>query len=649
MRFLKSISLALMVVWFATQGAPAQDTRQSAALGAAMLAMKDGNWDVAVERAQGAGPAGADVIEWHRLRASRGTFAECRAFLERRPDWPGLPLLMKRCEKGIPDDADPDQVIAFFNIRAPQTGLGSLALIRAYRAKGLAGDAEAQLVLGWRSLSMTAAAHDGHLAVGADLLKPHHQARLDMLLWRGLTGEAERMFPLVSDGWQALANARIALRRDRGGVDGLITAVPEALQGDAGLAFERFQWRARKGRNSDAIDLLLARSKSAERLGEPERWAGWRRSLAHAEMRAGRHTRAYQVAANHHLSGGGNYAQLEWMAGYLSLRFLDQPARALDHFTRFRAAVFTPISLGRAGYWQGRALAAMGDTTGAQAAFAEGAKYQTSFYGQLAAEAAGLPMDPLMAGTEQFPPWDSAAFMQSSVLEAALILQAAGERDLAERFMVHLAEVLTRSELGALGDLALSLDEPHIAVMIGKQAARQGHEIHRAYYALHPLYKTDIPVSRELALSIARRESEFDPVVVSGAGARGMMQVMPGTARDVTGRLGIDYDGDRLLQDWGYNTRIGTAYLAQLEEEFGTNPVLVSAAYNAGPSRPRRWIRERGDPRSGNVDVVDWIEHIPFNETRNYVMRVSESLAVYRARLAGGPVPLRLGVDLHSR
>ncbi len=618
-------------------------------LAAAFEAMRAGDWAKVEELSRQSGKLTQDVIEWQRLRGSKeGSFDEYRDFLNRRSDWPGLALLRQRGEATIPVDADPKVVRAYFAGHSPRTGTGILRLAEADFTLGKDAEAKALVIRAWRSFSLTKEERAAFLDGYAKLLAPHHIARMDMLLWRGLAPEVEAMLPLVPPGWQALAKARIALRKNRNGVDALINAVPADLSADPGLAYERFVWRARKGRNADAISLLVEQSTSPEALGSPRRWSGWRRALARAEMRQGRYRQAYELAARHQLTDGSAYADLEWLSGYLALRFLNQPELALDHFTRFRATVSTPISLGRAEYWLGRALEAMGDPQAAKSAYAEGAKYQTSFYGLLAAEKAGAGMLPALAGTESFPSWKDAAFMKSSVLQAALLLQKAGERRRAQSFVSHLAAPMSRQEMGQLSQFALSIGEDYMAVMIGKQAAAKGYILPEAYYAVHPLAEGDLPVDTELALAIARRESEFNPGVVSSVGARGMMQVMPKTAEAVAKRLAVDYSSDRLLSDWAYNVRIGSTYLAELEQEFGGNHVLVAAAYNAGPSRVRRWIEDQGDPRSGTIDVVDWIEHIPFRETRNYVMRVMESLPVYRARIVGKPVKITLSRELEA-
>lgn len=610
-----------------------------------MEAVRDDDWSRANDLARRIGPVAEDIVSWRRLRAGEGTFSEYVDFLARRPDWPGLARLRGQAEGNIPQGADPTLVLRFFGDQAPMTGYGGLRLIEAYGRSGRLADAQAQAVLTWRTLPLGAAGHAELLKTHGDLLARHHVARLDALLWQGAHDDARLMLPLVPEGWRTLATARMALRERGPGVDALIAAVPDDLADDAGLAWARFDWRRDKGRAEDAIALMDERSISRDSLGQPDRWADWRRIYARQMMREGQPELAYRLAANHFLSDGSDYADLEWLAGFVALRQLNEPQVALAHFERFGSAVLSPISLGRAGYWQGRALEALGRAEEAQAAYGRAAMHQTSFYGQLAAEQAGLPMDPTLAQEGAFPDWRP-RFADSSLIRAARLFHDAGERNLAEWFLTHLAETSDAQGQAALAGLALSWDEPHIALRIAKVAAQSGNVLIPAYYPLTDLAAQRHPVATDLVLSIARRESEFDPGVTSGAGARGLMQLMPGTARHVAGILDIEYTAGRLLSDPAYNARLGAAYLQELVDEFGNNPILVAAAYNAGPSRARRWITEQGDPRSAGTDVVDWIEMIPFTETRNYVMRVSESLAVYRARLSGKTAPPRLSAEL---
>lgn len=630
-----------------TQPAAAQQGRQ---LGDALILMRGENWQEAAEAAGAEAGIASDIIEWHRLREGMGSAEDVADFLARRDDWPGLAYLRRRNEPVIAG-SDTGTILAFYAATAPQTAEGVLSHARALSETGKRGDAEAALVAAWRTMAMGDAIQKSYLADHAALLKPHHAARLDRLLWDGHMVSSRRMLPLVGEDQRALAEARIALQERAAGVDTKIEAVPEALKAAAGLAYDRFAWRDAKKRQEDAITLMLATSASGDTLGEPEKWARRRSDLARQDMRDGNFTRSYKLAAQHHTTpeAGYRYSDLEWLSGYIALQKLSDPTTAAAHFERFLNSVETPISIGRGGYWLGRAYAAMGDADKAYEAFAQGAQYQTSFYGLLAAEALGRPFDPALTAPPSLPDWRSAAFLNSSVTQAGLLLLSAGETALAERFLTHQVESLGPVAARQLGAMAVEMKQPHLAVMIAKRAARQGAELQGAYYPLHPVASEKLPMAGEMTLAIARRESEFDPIVVSHAGARGLMQVMPATAKNVARELGIlaNHATSRLTTDWKYNARLGANYLAGLAGTFSGNVVMVSAGYNAGPHRPLTWMERYGDPRGESIEtMVDWIEHIPFNETRNYVMRVTESLPVYRARLGKDPLPKPFSQEL---
>ncbi|MEM6609187.1 MAG: lytic transglycosylase domain-containing protein [Pseudomonadota bacterium] len=624
------VYIAILVWW------PVSATANPDALASALRALDDRNFAAAELALSGIDdPAARDVVLWTRLRARDGDWTEYEDFLARNSDWPGLPFLQRQGEYAIPARADAARVVAYFEDYAPQTGTGAVRLAEALAAQG--SDPSEILVAAWTSLPLASAEEAQFLTLHARVLEDHHIERLDHLLWEGETDRVAAMLPLVPEGWRRLAEARDALRQRRNGVDARIDAVPEALRDHPGLAYERMVWRMRSGFWDTAADLLEETSQSADALGRPEAWADRRATLARDIMRDGDYARGYALAANHFVDPEVDYlafADLEWLAGYAALR-LDRADDAVAHFTRFRDVVFSPISLGRAGYWLGRAHQAAGNSDAAADAFALGAQYQSSFYGQLAAERGGLAPDPAFLGDEPHPSWREQDYIASSVLQAALTLYQAGEVDLAERFLTHLTESLDRDGAGSLGDLAFDLGDPHIALRIAKRAAQQGWEIMRAYYPVTSLAEADLPVPAALTLSIARRESEFDPVVQSGAGALGLMQVMPRTGRDTAARLDIPFNESRLLTDPEYNAVLGAGYLEYLIDTYGNNPVLIAAAYNAGPSRADAWIERFGDPRDARVDVIDWIEAVPFDETRNYIMRVTESLRIYEAQLTG--------------
>lgn len=649
-RPIAALWLCLMLI-IAPLAAPAGEAEEIGAFKTALAAAAAQDWPAATAAAQGAGPVAADVVEWHRLRASQGNLGDYEAFLARRADWPGLPMLKEKGEVAVARSTDPDRVIAYFGPDKPHTAGGAIALVKALDAKGRSADAEAEAMRAWTLLKFTADEETELLSLHGEALKPAHEARLDRLLWDGeRVEEAQRMLPRVSQGWQALAAARMALRTNATGVSALVAAVPPALADDPGLAYERFLWRMKHNLTPDATALILDRSTSAARLGDPEAWAERRAVLARALMRAGKPREAYAVASSHQLSEGTDYSDLEFLAGFIALRKLNDPDRALTHFTHLQSSVATPISLARAAYWQGRAYEAKGAKAEANAAYQAAAKYQTAYYGLLAAERLGLPLDKsLLSEARPAVDWRQSDFASSSVLDAAIQLAKAGDRTLSKRFFLHLGESLDGSELEAITDLALQLNEPHIAVVVAKAAAERGLILPRPYFPMPDMVPDELAVSRALALSISRRESEFDTNAQSKAGARGLMQLMPATAEKVSARLGLPFSVDKLTADPGYNVTLGSNYLRELVDEFGPSVALVAAGYNAGPRRPRDWIAAFGDPRRKDVDVVDWIETIPFSETRTYVMRVAEGVVIYRAKLKGKVGPVRITAELTGR
>ncbi|MEJ6390080.1 lytic transglycosylase domain-containing protein [Gymnodinialimonas ulvae] len=582
-------------------------------------------------------PVALDLLAWTRLRRGEGDFGEYISFVERNPDWPGLRYLRRQGEPSIPDGGDPRNVLDFFAEDLPQTGAGALAYARALEETGDRAGAEAEVIRAWTSLVMTGShAQALNRAYGSILTEAHHIARLDHLLWEGAEDRARAMFTLVPEGWMAMAEARLALRERRAGVNGLIDQVPEALIDHPGLSHERFLWRMAEGYWDSAAELMMAHSASAADLGRPADWGRRRADLARDVMREGDHETCYQYASSHRIGPEEDYirfADLEWIAGYCAFQ-LGNFDRAIAHFGDFREVVFSPISVGRAGYWLGRAHEAAGNAEQAAEAYALGAQYQSSFYGQLAQERGGFPVNPEFIGDRDYGDWATAEFTNLTVFHAAMLLYDADQRTLAERFFTHISERLDEREAGMMGDLMLALGEPHFALVVAKRAAQSGHEIFRAYYPLADLEDVALPIPRALALSIARRESEFDPVVESGAGAIGLMQVMPATGQDSAGDLGINFSLARLRSDPAYNVLLGSNYISGLLEAYDENPVLVSVGYNAGPGRVRQWLERFGDPRQSD-DVIDWIEDVPFTETRNYIMRVIESLPIYEAQLTG--------------
>ncbi|PUB11845.1 lytic transglycosylase domain-containing protein [Yoonia sediminilitoris] len=634
MSIVRKISLGL-AIGFAALPASARDVDPKAV---AAIQAAETSWDAAAELAVSTDPVTRDVLEWLRLRAGEGTLADYQAFLAKRPDWPGLDRLRRAGEATVAESTADAAVLTYFEDATPQTGEGVVRYVQALRKAGKTEEAKSALRDAWLGLSLSDDGHEGLIeAFGADLA-PFHLARVDAMLWRWRTTDATRMLPLLDADQRALAAARIGYITKVSNTDALVADVPAKLRQDAGLAYDRYNWLADRGERTEAVKVLLDRSTSAAALGEPFRWSGWRRSLARWEMREGRADQAYQLASRHYLTDGAAFADLEWLSGYIALTYLGNPAQALVHFDKAAAAVDSPISTGRMFYWIGRTQEVLRAPDKAAQAFGIAARHQTSFYGLLAAERLGRPLDPIWAQTPIVPTSD---IFEQDIVRAAFLLLAAGERGHAVTFFAELGATLEPGALAQVGAALDQIDEQYYTLLLGKRAVRRGVMVPQNYFPLHDLANMDLPVEPALALSIARRESEFNIGVGSPVGALGLMQLMPATAEEVAGFLDLPYSRFRLTSDWKYNATLGGKYLSILQDEFGPTPVMIAAGYNAGPSRPKQWMDLRGDPRLGEMDVVDWIEHIPFRETRNYVQRVTESIPVYQARLTGQAGPIR--------
>jgi soluble lytic murein transglycosylase len=470
----------------------------------------------------------------------------------------------------------------------------------------------------------------------------------DIVLWRKLRAGAGTMaeyqgYTVRRATWPGQkALARVVFGESSGA---------EASNGLTGTAAANWQSFARLMRRDryDAAEALLAKiTAERHKLGKPEIWARRRGILVRRAAREGRSETGYLLASQHHLSNGDgyNYSDMEWLAGWIALRKLGDPARALAHFKRFNESVGTPISLGRGGYWLGRTYEAMGDAGKAREWYLAASAHQTSFYGQLAAAKLGAPGDVRIVAAD-LPDWSKSPALRSDDVRAGVLLHYAGEDRLAFLMFSHLGKQMEGgAALGALARLGLDLGQTHFAVRVAKNAARKGILIYPAYYPVTELAGYASKIEPALAMAIARQETELNKHAISSAGARGLMQLMPRTAKKVAGWIGEEYSRARLTEDWRYNARLGQTYLARRIDQFDGSYVMAAAAYNAGASRVDTWVGTYGDPRLPGTDMIDWIETIPFSETRNYVQRVIEGLYVYRSRLSGVAGPMSIEQDL---
>ncbi len=601
-------------------------------------------WRQAFRHAERTGhPVARAAIEWQRLQDSKSgaSFAEIESFLDAWPDWPATAALARRGEELLPETWDAARTRAWFSRFPPRTGPGRQRLAEAQIAGGERDAGERALREAWIDGDFTRDAETRFLGRhGALLDAGDHARRLDRLLWDEMTWAAERQLERVGRDWKRLGAARLALMKRRPGVDAAIRRVPQALAGHPGLVFERIRWRRRAGKADTARDLLL--DPPAD-LGRPGKWWPEQRYQIREAIGLDLFKDAWTIASRHGQVDRVPFSEAEWLAGWLALRFLDDPAAAEPRFAAMYERVRFPISRARAAYWAGRAAAAAGAHARAADWFRLAARHPTVFYGQLAAGPAGIdlrfpPTEPLIA------PDLRARFEAAPAVQAARLLGEAGDFDTLRRFVVHLSERAAEpGEHLLIARLAAAYGATHLSIEAARRASRRGVDMIAYNYPVPfdgaSFERAGGAPEAALLLGLARQESAMDPGAVSRAGALGLMQLMPRTARHVARTLGVAYSERRLTQDPGYNVRLGAAYLSDLLADYGGARALAVAAYNAGPSRVNAWLPKFGDPRDGATDPIDWIESLPFAETRNYVQRVLEGACVYRHVLQRAPDP----------
>ncbi len=584
----------------------------------------------------------AKVILWMELSGNTASagWEELRDFIRGNPDWPNQIALRRNAERAMPAGLPPKEVVAWFEQYAPVSTIGFTRQVDALMELRRSDDAIALVRRHYVNGSLGAVEERDFRKRFNSLLRPSdHWARIDRLLWDGDAAGAKRNLSLVDKGRQHVALARIALMNMEGGVDGALRRVPSNLLDDPGLVYERVRWRRKKDLTDGALELL---AKAPKNLGRPEAWWTERNILARRLIEKGKWAKAYELASAPGAESGIAFAQAEFLAGWLSLRFLNKPDRALAHFEKLYRGVSSPISRSRGAYWAGRAAEAAGDAQRTRTWYETAASYPSTFYGQLAGEKAGrTPGEGVADITLEKAVITS--YSQSELVRLVRLLHRIEGREgrLFELFMRRLmSNAKTAEQYQPLAKLAVELDRRDLAVFTARQAAQDGVLILEDGY---PVLEKRLPAgSPEVALvhALIRQESSFDTEAVSSASARGLMQIMPATGQHIARQSGIKHSAEKLTADPDHNVRLGTIYLQGLLDRFGGSYVLAIASYNAGQGRVASWLKEIGDPRSQSTDVIDWIELMPYYETRNYVQRVMENLQVYRVRLDQKRVPI---------
>lgn len=618
----------------------------------AFAAADAGDWDTAREiAAEISDPLAEKLFFWSdvtRLGGS-GSFDAITRFISENPDWPSQDVLRRRAEEAITETLPPKIVLSWFDRHEPITTegwvrLGEALLVTGQLEKGLATIRDTW-VNGAFSEFLENRFYSTHRH---QLTSEDHVNRLDRLIWRGRLTEARRMLGRVDAEHRALAEARLRLRELGHDVDGAIAKVPSALKDDPGLIYERLRWRRTKDRDLLARELLKTHPLDHV---NPEMWWAERAILARRALAEGHVSEAYRIARDHALTEGAGFADAEWLAGWIALRFLKEPKVAFDHFTNLFGGVKYPVSLSRGAYWAARAAEADLRPNLAELWYRTAAQHPTTYYGQLAATRLGagselpLPPDPHPSADEV------ALFDGHELVRAVRMLTAFGQRDRLPPFILSLGRQSDSAGWKALvAGLAEEQGRPDLSIAIAKQSIRHGQPLMKNGYPSVAVPEIDHTVGQAaevpLILAMVRQESAFHFEAVSRAGARGLMQVMPSTARTVAGKLKLPYSRKRLTADPDYNLKIGRSYMSALLDTFEGSYVLALAAYNAGPARVKQWKLVNGAPQGNVIDAVDWIELIPFAETRNYVQRTLENLQVYRTMLNGTEVAWTLENDL---
>lgn len=583
-------------------------------------------------------PIDRKIADW-RLARSGDPAVSARFiadFMAAAPDWPSQALMVRRKEEAFAN-ASPaaERVVETFGETPPETITGMLLLLDAYRALDREEDARELAKELWRSWRLDARLEKRLLGEHGDLLDDaDHKARVDMLLYDERTRDALRTASRLDADQRKLVAAVVAVVRGTGRAAALLKAVPEALRDDPLYQFTQIRHLRRNGKPEQAIELMLRAPTDPAVLVDPDAWWVERRLNSREALDLERYRDAYTIASAHAATSPGKQAEAEFHAGWYALRFLDDPQQARRHFSAVEKIGTTPITRSRALYWLGRADEAAGDAAGAREHYRQAAVYKTAFYGQLAHEKLGN--DRLGLATVPRPDaLDRSGFSRNELVIAIHRLEAAGFGGLTPPFYRALGNSLQRpGEIALVAELAQDQDRHNTALVVGKLALARNLDVDFLAFptSIIPSRARVDDVGRPIVYAIARQESAFNPDAVSTAGARGLLQLMPATAKETAQRAGLAYSHQRLTSDPAYNATLGAAFLNELLDTFNGSYILTFAAYNAGASRPIQWMKRFGDPRTQEVDVVDWIERIPFTETRNYVQRIMENLVVYRAR-----------------
>ncbi len=590
-----------------------------------------------------------DLINWMYLKTTgnQASFNDYQKFINKNPDYPRVGRLQYLAEHKIYlRNNSPSAIINYFNKYPPVSGMGKIKLAEAYLEQGKFENVPELIKDGWLNASLSSRDLKYYRSKFKKYLTSgDHLKRADYLAWNNKYWDLKRMLRYLPKEERALYNARQILMSNSYGVDKSISDVPQRLKNNIGLEYDRLKWRNRRGRVDPSIEILNSHSnKSEAELVRADLWWKQRESLVRTLIYRKKYDIAYKIASEHSLTSGPEYAEAEWLSGWISLSFLKSPEYSVNHFKNFYDNVSYPISLARGAYWLGKAYKTMGDQSSAEKYFIEGSVFLTTYYGQLSFNEIKNSESFTLKDDGKFEKEYEKEFEKNKLIRHLKILKELNATKYGKDIVKHLATInIEKGSEVLAARVATNLERYDYAIQISKQASYQ-KRFHNEFN--YPIISTpriinqkEMP-SQELILAVIRQESEFDRKANSYVGARGMMQLMKPTAKIVAKQAKLPYSISGLTSDPEYNIKLGSYYLSTLLDNYdGVYPFAI-AAYNAGPNRVKTWRKINGDPSKNQINYVDWIELIRFKETRNYVQRVIENVNVYKYMINKSPVKI---------
>ena len=612
--------------------------------------MEKGQWTTALKNSKNAKDKSIyNFIQWRHLltTGNQATFYDYMTFIQNNKDYPRISRIKYLAEQKLSTDKiSPKKIINWFGVDEPLSGYGMLVLGESFIQTGDSEKGIALIKRGWITAELSRASMKSLSKKYKKYLdSKDYINRADYLAWENKYWDLKRMLPYLPKDYQLLYTARQILMSKSYGVDQAIKNVPQKFKNDAGLNHDRLKWRRKRGRIDSSLEILSSIKNNKDYLVRPDKWWVERAIMSRALIYKNKYETAYKVASQHSLDKGSEFAEAEWLSGWIALSFLNDPILAVDHFNNFYQNVSYPISLARGAYWLGRSYEKIGDKRQSEDWYREATKYLTTYYGQLAF----LKINP----SQNFELEEQADvkddyrkyFYNKELVKITHLLNELNKDKYTKNILRHLANdnIASGSEILA-AELATNISRYDFAIQVSKLASyeKRFHNTFNYPIISVPQYVNGRKIPETaFILSLIRQESEFDMRANSHVGAQGLMQIMPYTAKLVAKQAKLPYSKSRLTSDPEYNINLGSHYIAGLILQYDGAYPFATAAYNAGPKRVKHWKKINKDPQKKQIDFVDWVELIPFKETRNYVQRVMENYNVYRYILEKKPIKMK--------